>query len=404
MMLPPVITIATSNTHKVEEFQQLLQPLGIEVVGLHDSSLMQSIDETGQTFEENAYIKARIVADRTGLAVLADDSGLEVDALHGHPGVRSARYAGPNATDADNRDFLARELAAIGVTSSTGRFRCALAWIDPQRTVIVDGVVDGILSCHKRGEHGFGYDSMFTPEGEDRTFAEMSAERKHAISHRGRAVTVLLSSLMGQTSTRHYDDPDWLLYCAGAAVHPAPKKLQNTLRAIRTNAQASEAYEVFLQSYLFGGFPVALDALQELAAYCSANNLYIAHGLDHDNYDVDLFSERGTALCRTVYGSVFDRMMERLSSVSPELSQWMIVEGYGKTLSRDGLSLIDRELCIVIQLAMFGRRNQLFSHIRGAYNAGAAEYDIERCVAVLMDQGMTKAANLLIDVHSKVRS
>lgn len=402
-MLPSSITIATSNSHKVAEFHDLLRPLGIHIRKLEDASLMDSIDETGRTFEENAFIKARIVADMIGEAVLADDSGLEVDALQGQPGVRSARFAGPNATDADNRAHLASVLLANGHASSPGRFRCALAWVDPLRSVIVEGSVEGIVSVSEHGNHGFGYDSMFTPQGYDRSFAEMSAQEKNAQSHRAIATTALMAALHATPSANSARDRCWLLNCAYAATTTSSNSLRQSLRAVETTDRARAVYEAFLQSYLFLGFPAALESLQVLADHCKHFNINIQGDIVARQYDHTLFASRGNELCAIVYGSVYERLVEKLSSVSPDLAEWMVLEGYGKTLSRPGLSMRERELCIVVQLAATKRKNQLYSHVRGAFNVGAHAQDLDDCFDVLMENGDADAARMLLEVRTKVQ-
>jgi XTP/dITP diphosphohydrolase len=192
------LLVATHNAGKLEEFRQLLGPLGIAVSGAAELGLAEPA-ETGTTFLENARIKARAALAATGLPALADDSGLEVDALGGAPGVYTADWAeGPGG-----RDFLRAmvrvhdELIAWGAPPPwTARFRCTLVLAAPGAVErVFDGVVDGELVWPIRGALGHGFDPMFVPEGRGRTFAEMTAAEKNAISHRGRALAAFLAGI-----------------------------------------------------------------------------------------------------------------------------------------------------------------------------------------------------------------
>lgn len=182
------ILLATNNRHKAEEIEAILSDLnGISVLTLSDygRELPEPVED-GVTLEENAWIKAKEIHDATGLPVLADDTGLEVDQLDGAPGVYSARYAGESATYDDNCNALLD--AMKGATSRTARFRTVICYVDTLRTLFAEGEVKGMITEEKRGEGGFGYDPIFCPEGSEKTFAEMSSEEKNQISHRGRAL------------------------------------------------------------------------------------------------------------------------------------------------------------------------------------------------------------------------
>jgi XTP/dITP diphosphohydrolase len=182
------ILIATNNPHKAEEITAILSShADVHVLTLRDlPSQPPEPIEDGATLEENAYIKAREIHDATGLATLADDTGLEVEALGGAPGVLSARYAGERATYADN---CAKLVAALeGRQNRRARFRTVVCYVDGNRTLFAEGSVDGHIVPVGRGSEGFGYDPIFVPDGSDRTFAEMTAAEKNAISHRGRAM------------------------------------------------------------------------------------------------------------------------------------------------------------------------------------------------------------------------
>lgn len=194
---------ATGNVHKVNELAKLLQSAGIEVGTLNQLglSVMPDVDETAGTFEGNALLKANALMPYlgTGEFALADDSGLEVDCLDGEPGVYSARYAGPEASDAENRARLLRKLNSVPVAERTARFRCCLAMISPdQGPWFFVGKVEGVIISEELGEQGFGYDPIFVPEGYTETFAELGSEVKDRISHRAKAVQSLLTWFAGR--------------------------------------------------------------------------------------------------------------------------------------------------------------------------------------------------------------
>lgn len=180
------LVLATRNAGKVAELQARLRLLGVDLVSAADLDA-PAVDEDADTLRGNAEKKARALFGHAGLPALADDTGLEVDALGGAPGVRSARYAGDGATDADNRRRLLADLA--GAPGRAARFRTVLAYADGDGVRFFDGVCDGLIATEEAGAAGFGYDSVFRPaSGDGRTFAEMSAEEKNRISHRGRAL------------------------------------------------------------------------------------------------------------------------------------------------------------------------------------------------------------------------
>jgi XTP/dITP diphosphohydrolase len=190
MNFPESLVLATRNQHKLREFSRLLAPASIEIVALPDDVTLPP--EDGDSFEANARPKARAAAAATGRPAIADDSGIEAQALGGRPGVRSARYAGEHATDAENLDKLIAQAPA----GSGLRYVCALVYVDPDGGVerVFVGDSRGSLSADKRGERGFGYDPAFVPEGDfgGRTMAELTDEEKDRISHRGAAVRALL--------------------------------------------------------------------------------------------------------------------------------------------------------------------------------------------------------------------
>lgn len=189
------IVIASKNLDKVKEMRLALQDLPVEILSLADFSDMPDAVEDGATFEDNALIKAKFFSMQTGLACLADDSGLEVDALNGLPGVYSARFAGYHANDSTNNQKLLDELAKIGVTESKAAYRCALAFIDADGTEIVtQGKIEGRIKIAAQGNGGFGYDPYFYIS-ENQTMAEISRAEKNQISHRGAALKEMILKL-----------------------------------------------------------------------------------------------------------------------------------------------------------------------------------------------------------------
>ena len=186
------IVFATNNAHKLSEVSAVLGE-GYELVTLREVGLTEDIPETGETLDENASIKARYVWERTGLDCFADDTGLEVEALNGAPGVRSARYATDGHDFAANNRKLLHELE--GKDNRRARFRTVISLIRGGEECHVEGIVNGTIALSESGCEGFGYDPLFIPDGLDRTFAEMTADEKNAISHRGRAVAELVKIL-----------------------------------------------------------------------------------------------------------------------------------------------------------------------------------------------------------------
>ena len=190
------LVLATGNRGKARELQALLGP-GFELLLQSDLGI-EAVEETGVSFEENALLKARNAAAATGLPALADDSGLEVDALGGAPGVWSARYAGPAASDAENIDRLLRELDAVPDARRTARFRCVLVWLrsaDDPAPLIATGTWEGRIARVPRGTFGFGYDPVFIDLATGLTAAELSPERKNDVGHRGQALRDLARQL-----------------------------------------------------------------------------------------------------------------------------------------------------------------------------------------------------------------
>lgn len=177
------IYFASANNNKIKEINALL-PASLTVHGVADL-IQGDLEETGSTLEENALMKARAIFKLTGVHSFADDTGLEVHALNGAPGVYSARYAGPQRSDADNIQKLLEEIS--NKSSRKAQFRTVIAYVDGNQEKLFEGVIEGSISFQRAGSMGFGYDPVFIPEGNFRTFAEMTLEEKNAISHRARA-------------------------------------------------------------------------------------------------------------------------------------------------------------------------------------------------------------------------
>lgn len=190
------LLVATHNRGKVAEFADLLQELPVELVSLADLDLNQVVDETGSTYAENALLKARAFAEATGLVTMADDSGLEVDALGGAPGVYSARYAGAGASDEDRTSKLLDALVDVCKPRRTARFRCviALAWPDGRRA-LTEGTVEGEIAFSPRGTRGFGFDPVFYLPERRCTMAELPPGVKNEISHRAVAARAMAALL-----------------------------------------------------------------------------------------------------------------------------------------------------------------------------------------------------------------
>jgi XTP/dITP diphosphohydrolase len=189
------IVFATHNAHKVSEVQAVLGS-EYQLVTATEAGITEEIPETQPTIEGNALQKARYVYEHTGLNCFADDTGLEVEALNGAPGVYSARYAGEHVSYADNNVLLLKNLA--GCENRKARFRTVIALIVDGKEYLFEGRVEGTIATEPHGEGGFGYDPLFVPEGSQLTFAEMSSEAKNKISHRGRAVAKLVAFLHGK--------------------------------------------------------------------------------------------------------------------------------------------------------------------------------------------------------------
>lgn len=195
------LLVASTNAHKVAEIRALLEPLGFEVL---TGTGLPEVVEDGETFAQNARLKARSAAAATGELALADDSGLTVEALRGEPGVRSARYAGEGATDAANNRLLVERLESLGLVEAPATFVCAMCVAAPDGTIVAEalGRTEGIVRWPAAGAGGFGYDPLFFHPPSGRRFSELSQDAKGAVSHRGQALRALARLLEGTPDTR----------------------------------------------------------------------------------------------------------------------------------------------------------------------------------------------------------
>ena len=186
------IMIATGNMGKAKEFEKMFAKAGYQIKTMKDFPELPEVQETGQTFEENARLKAETIANILQCPVLADDSGLTVDALGGMPGIYSARFAGEQKSDASNNAKLLHELTDVADENRTAQFHCTLVFVAPQKeSLVVEGIWNGRIARIPRGENGFGYDPLFIVDGLEKTSAELTPEEKNAISHRGQAMKKL---------------------------------------------------------------------------------------------------------------------------------------------------------------------------------------------------------------------
>lgn len=191
------IVLATNNKNKLKEMRAILGDFFDKMYSLADLGLDVDVEETGSTLEENSYIKAKAICDLTGKIALADDTGLMVDALDGAPGVYSARFAGEEHNDANNRKLLLEKL--IGTQNRSAHFGTVVTICYPTGdSLSAKGIIDGYITTEERGENGFGYDSLFFSKELGKTFAEASAEEKNSVSHRGRALRGIVEKLKSQ--------------------------------------------------------------------------------------------------------------------------------------------------------------------------------------------------------------
>jgi len=198
------VVLASSNAGKLREMSALLAPLGLELVNQKALGI-DSVEETGTTFIENALLKARHAAGKANLPAIADDSGIEVDALEGRPGVYSARFAGENATDEDNLRKVLTEMHDVPAEFRQARYHCVIVFVrdaSDRDPIVAHGTWEGQLGTQPRGTGGFGYDPIFIPAGMHNTAAQLAPEQKNSVSHRAQALRALVAELRG----RHYAD------------------------------------------------------------------------------------------------------------------------------------------------------------------------------------------------------
>jgi XTP/dITP diphosphohydrolase len=185
---PIRLLIATRNEGKLREYERLLAGLPVTLTFLSEERILEEVEEAGETFSQNAILKAEGYARISGLLTLADDSGLEVDALDGEPGVHSARYAGPQATDEDRYQLLLERMRDAPWEERRARFRCVIAVAEPEGGVwTTEGTCEGVITLAPKGEHGFGYDPIFYLPDQEQTMAQLAPEVKNRMSHRARA-------------------------------------------------------------------------------------------------------------------------------------------------------------------------------------------------------------------------
>jgi XTP/dITP diphosphohydrolase len=191
------LLVATHNQGKLQNFVDMLQDLAVEWLSLDEVGVVQDVEETGSTFRENSLLKARAYAAETGLLTLADDSGLEVDALHGAPGVYTARYGGEGLTAVQRYQKLLNDIKTVPESQRTARFRCVIVLAAPDGTILgeSEGVCEGRIAQAPAGDNGFGYDPVFYLPQFNKTMAQLPAAQKHQISHRGQAVQAIVPRL-----------------------------------------------------------------------------------------------------------------------------------------------------------------------------------------------------------------
>ena len=185
------LLLATTNRHKIEEYRAIFADLPFQLLSLKDISLDMDVEETGTTFQQNAELKALAYASASGMLSLADDSGIEIDALGGQPGVYSARFLGPNVSYSERFRVILERMQGLPVAQRTARFQCVITIAEPSGVhKSVEGTVHGIIADAPRGNYGFGYDPLFLVPEYGKTMAEMPPKLKHRISHRGRAAAL----------------------------------------------------------------------------------------------------------------------------------------------------------------------------------------------------------------------
>ncbi|MCS7177037.1 MAG: RdgB/HAM1 family non-canonical purine NTP pyrophosphatase [Candidatus Kapabacteria bacterium] len=376
------IVVATQNPHKLRELQELaseLAPGELEFVAPGQIEGWDRVEE-GATLEENAYLKATALFERLWVPVVADDSGLEVEALGGKPGVHSAHFVG---SDGENRRAVLELLQGLPKEQRRARFRTVLCYRDHLRTICVEGVVEGWIAFQERGHFGFGYDPIFVPEGEERTFGEMEPSEKNRLSHRYWAMQALLAELRrlwSDEAPEHREEcvseqalPEWLpllmRICAAAARPGQEEVLERELqRALQLGMPLNAVGEGLLQLCLFAGFPAAIEALQCAQRVCQQMGMVWEGPSEQLQSSPEAI---GVELFQRVYGEQADRVRERLRAAAPALEDMVLRVAYGSVLSRQGLELVAREATAVATLvAVGGWWRQVQSHLRALLRLG----------------------------------
>ena len=385
------LVVATANRHKLRELRQiaeLIAPGQLEFVSPQELGIpWEGIEESGTTVEENAYLKATALFERVWRPVVADDTGLEVEALGGNPGVNSARFVG---SEAENRRAVLELLRGVPPERRRARFRTVLCYRDWLRTVCVEGVVEGWIAPEERGANGFGYDPIFIPEGCTQTFAEMEPEQKNRLSHRFRALRALWQYLqrLEEPEPEHagtgLEIPSWLPWlmriCAAAARSGNAAELELLIaRALREGMPVRALAEGLLQLSLFAGIPAAIEALSTAWAFCQRVGTPWEAPAEEASA-ADALEAYGGELFARIYGERATALRQRFRDIAPALETLIVRTAYGQILSRPGLGIVEREWAAIAALAVGGWWRQLAAHLRGALRLGVP---IERCQELL---------------------
>ncbi len=390
------LVVATTNPHKLRELRQIAARIAPgrlhflapeEVLG----TPWEGIEESGRTLEENAYLKATALFERIWQPVVADDSGLEIEALGGKPGVDSAHFVG---SDAENRSAVLELLRDVPPERRRARFRTVLCYRDALRTLCVEGIVEGWIALEERGTSGFGYDPLFIPEGHERTFAEMEPEEKNQLSHRFRAVAALWETLrrleeeaVEPEGASEPEVPVWLPWLirlsAAAARAETAAELDMLLRqALREGVPVRAIAEVLLQLCLFAGFPAAIEALTAAQAFCERFGVPWELLLP-EPLETEAMRARGSELFALVYGERTERVRRRLRGGAPVLEDLVLRVAYGEVLSRSGLDIVPREWAAIAALVVGGWWRQVASHLRALLRLGFPAEQCEEFLGIL---------------------
>jgi XTP/dITP diphosphohydrolase len=402
------VVLATSNSHKVAEMQHLLSStFGATTIYKPEQVLaspLPVIDESGTSFVENALIKAQTIAAYTTLPVLADDSGIAVDVLDGAPGVYSARFAGHGASDEQNRKKLQ---GLLNNSQQRARFHCALCYVANNVPIVVQGSCEGTVLPFDQGVGGFGYDSMFVPDGFTQTFAELPPQIKQQHSHRASAVQLLYHALHGTTS--HNDDGQLTLpFCLMAAAANAQwgrfTELLN-IHGIEQHTYQTTYYALSL-TYIFIGYPKALEATRLLHEWLQ-NNVAQQYGWYNGAPNTLLPQQdarTGFDLFEKIYGSVATTLLESINQASPLLGKEVIDHGYATVLANPYVPTHTMQLAAITVLAATKSYAQVYSHIRGALRTGISPDHIRVIAHVLCEERDAESARYIEHVLARMES